>query len=239
MEAIDVISQVEQPWRAGMVVVPKLDGRIRICVDLTKLNQAACHRKPKNIFKNWILANPPWWAISIINNVYYTILKVPLQSTPIQHHFCLKIFPKKDVRSLIRSWGSSISHRWCTGTWKDTRTAWLLIKEGPWKNQTSKSNIKCWQMWILKSRYSRIKFLGQMIDEKYVSLDHEKTQAILQLEQPNNVADVRHYLGMLNQLSPQTWNHYEIWFLPRTSGYGANQQRAFEETKNWSVHPQY
>ena len=42
MESIDVISRVKQatPWCAGMVIVPKSDGRIRICVDLTKLNQA-------------------------------------------------------------------------------------------------------------------------------------------------------------------------------------------------------
>ena len=41
MEAMGVISKVEQPteWCAGMVVVPKKDGEVRICVDLTKLNE--------------------------------------------------------------------------------------------------------------------------------------------------------------------------------------------------------
>ena len=47
MERIGVIYRVEQatPWCAGMVIVPKPDGRIRICVDLTKLNQALCRKK--------------------------------------------------------------------------------------------------------------------------------------------------------------------------------------------------
>ena len=47
MERIGIISRVEQatPWCAGMVIVPKPDGRIRICVDLTKLNQAVCRKK--------------------------------------------------------------------------------------------------------------------------------------------------------------------------------------------------
>ena len=42
MEADGVISKVSQPtpWCAGMVVVPKKNGRVRICVDLKPLNQS-------------------------------------------------------------------------------------------------------------------------------------------------------------------------------------------------------
>ena len=41
MEKMGVISCVSEPtdWCAGLVVVPKPNGRVRICVDLTKLNQ--------------------------------------------------------------------------------------------------------------------------------------------------------------------------------------------------------
>ncbi|XP_046855956.1 uncharacterized protein K02A2.6-like [Xenia sp. Carnegie-2017] len=41
MEKLGVISKVNIPtdWCAGMVVVPKADGKIRICVDFTKLNE--------------------------------------------------------------------------------------------------------------------------------------------------------------------------------------------------------
>ncbi len=41
MEQTGVISKLEEPaeWCAGMVVVPKADGRVSICVDLTKLNE--------------------------------------------------------------------------------------------------------------------------------------------------------------------------------------------------------
>ena len=42
MEKLGVITRVDIPtdWCAGMVVVPKPDGRIRICVNLTKLDQS-------------------------------------------------------------------------------------------------------------------------------------------------------------------------------------------------------
>ena len=44
MEAMEVISRVEEPteWCAGMVVVPKPKGKVRICVDLTQLNPSVC-----------------------------------------------------------------------------------------------------------------------------------------------------------------------------------------------------
>ena len=42
MERLGVIKRVKIPtkWCTGMVVVPKSDGRLRICVDLTKLNES-------------------------------------------------------------------------------------------------------------------------------------------------------------------------------------------------------
>lgn len=42
MEQLDVIEPVDEPaeWCSPIVVVPKADGRVWICVDLTRLNQA-------------------------------------------------------------------------------------------------------------------------------------------------------------------------------------------------------
>ena len=44
MEKRGVFRKVEQPtdWCAGMVTVPKPNGKVRICVDLTKLNESVC-----------------------------------------------------------------------------------------------------------------------------------------------------------------------------------------------------
>lgn len=47
MEKMSVISRVEAPteWCAGMVPVPSKNGSVRICVDLTRLNEAVCREK--------------------------------------------------------------------------------------------------------------------------------------------------------------------------------------------------
>ena len=52
MEAAGVISRVDEPtpWCAGMVVVPKKSGAVRICVDLKPLNESVLrevHPMPK------------------------------------------------------------------------------------------------------------------------------------------------------------------------------------------------
>ena len=45
MEKQGIISRVEEPtdWCSGMVVVLKSNGKVRICVDYTKLNKNVCH----------------------------------------------------------------------------------------------------------------------------------------------------------------------------------------------------
>ena len=47
MERLGMIAKVTKPteWYSGMVVVPKKGGRLRICVDLTKLNKNVCRER--------------------------------------------------------------------------------------------------------------------------------------------------------------------------------------------------
>ena len=47
MEQLGVISPVEEPteWCAGMVVAQKANGSVRICVDLSRLNESVCRER--------------------------------------------------------------------------------------------------------------------------------------------------------------------------------------------------
>ena len=47
MEQLGVIEKIEEPteWCARLVVVPKQNGKVHICVDLTKLNENECHER--------------------------------------------------------------------------------------------------------------------------------------------------------------------------------------------------
>ena len=47
MQSLGVITEITEAteWCAGMVVVPKANGQVRICVDLTKLNENVCRER--------------------------------------------------------------------------------------------------------------------------------------------------------------------------------------------------
>ena len=47
MERLGVVSPISEPieWCVGVVVVPKPGGKVRICVDLTRLNENVCRER--------------------------------------------------------------------------------------------------------------------------------------------------------------------------------------------------
>ena len=47
---------------------------------------------------------------------------------------------------------------------------------------------------------STLTFLGHVLDKDGISADPEKTSAISQMDRPNNVSELRRFMGMLNQL---------------------------------------
>ena len=50
MEQENIISRVECPIQIGVVVVPKSNSKVRICVDLTQLNK--CVKRERHILSS-------------------------------------------------------------------------------------------------------------------------------------------------------------------------------------------
>jgi len=86
METLGVIENVEQPteWCAGLVVVPKANGKVRICVDLRRLNESVCReRHPLPVVKQTLAqlagatvfstldANSGFWQIPLSHELLY------------------------------------------------------------------------------------------------------------------------------------------------------------------------
>ena len=53
-----------------------------------------------------------------------------------------------------------------------------------------------------KCKFSKtsVKFLGHLVDKNRISADPNKTEAILHMDAPQSVTDLRRFLGMVNQL---------------------------------------
>ena len=84
-----------------------------------------------------------------------------------------------------------------------------------------------------------IKFLGHIVDKTGVQADLAKTSAILQMDAPTNLSDLRRFLGMANQLgkfSPRlaeiTQPLRELLSSKKTWLWGPDQQSAFSEVKS-------
>ena len=57
---------------------------------------------------------------------------------------------------------------------------------------------------------SMLTFHGHVLDKDGISTDPEKTSAISQMDQPNNVSELQRFMGMLNQLGKFSPNHASI-----------------------------
>ena len=116
MEKLGVIARVNEPtnWCAGMVPVPKKNGKVRICVDLTRLNesiQRERHPLPavelsclvlgysQNSMRTQDFGRYPW----LLNQHYSQPLSLPLGDTvSIWNHLRSQTFPKACFRSSHR-----------------------------------------------------------------------------------------------------------------------------------------
>ena len=219
MEKMGIITRVNQPtdWCSGMVVVPKSNGKVRICVDMTKLNENV--RRERHVLTSVehtlaqlgdarmfskLDANAGFWQIKLApESALLTTFITPFG------RFCFKRLPfgitsapeyfQKRISAILNGQKGTVclmDDILVHGKNKNEHdqrlkeTLQRLEKAGITLNRE-------------KCKFSRntVKFLGHVIDANGLHPDPDKVKAVTSMSEPTNITEVRRFLGIANQLS--------------------------------------
>ena len=262
MEAPGVISKVQEPteWCAGMVPVPKKNGTVRICVDLTHLNQCVQReRYPLRAVEQVLAqltgaqlfskldANSGFWQIplapesSLLTTFItpfgrYCFHRLPFGITSAPEHFQRKM---SEILSGTEGTVSMLDNVLIFGQNKEEHDANLtealkrIEKAGLTLNKD-----KC------QFSVESVSFLGQIVDGSGICPDPDKVEAIKSVPVPQNVSAVRRFLGMTPHLSKfvpdiadRTKPLRELLIKNRQWIWDQPQQAAFESIKELLLSP--
>lgn len=211
-----VISRVDRPtdWCAPMVVIPKSNGKVRVCVDLNEYVKRENH--PLSIVDTTLgrLAGSRVFSKLDANSGFWQI-KLAWKSRPLTTfitpwgRFCFNVLPfgissgsekfQKNMSQILQGLDGvecKIDDVLVHGkdqTEHDQRLEAVLkrlVEAGVTLNLD-----KC------QFITDRVKFLGHVISFSGIEADPEKLQAIVDLPPPQNVQEVRTFLVVVNQLS--------------------------------------
>ena len=256
MESMGVISKVDTPtpWCAGMVVVPKKSGDVRICVDLKPLNESVLrevHPIPSvdetlgklagaTVFSK-LDANSGFWQIPLSEDSRLLTTFI----TPFGR-FCFNKLPfgissapelfQKRMTKLLEGLEGVVCHMddvLVVGKDQEQHDARLTkVFERIESAELTLNAAKC------EFSKTSVKFLGHYISKEGVRADPDKTAAICRMEPPRSVADLRRFMGMVNQMGKFSPNIAEIGkplrellSTKRAWLWGSEQEQAFNELK--------
>ena len=218
MEELGVISKIDEPtdWCSGMVVVPKANGDVRICVDLTKLNESVCrerHIMPSveltlgqlgeaKVFSK-LDANSGFWQIKLAEESSklttfitpfgrFRFNRLPFGITSAPEHY------QKRMSAILAGIHGVV----------------CMIDDVLVFGRTQEEHDKCLEAVLKRIQEAGgtlnrdkcefattgVKFLGQLVNAAGIRADPDKVNAILHMKDPTTVSEVRRFLGMANQL---------------------------------------
>ena len=218
MESLGVISTVKEPtqWCAGVVVVPKKDGSVCICVDFRQLNESVLrevHPLPKvedtlaqlhgAVMFSKVDANCGFWQVPLDDSSKplttfitpfgrYNFNKLPFGISSAPEHF------QCQMNKILADLPGVLCHMddiLIFGNSKeehDTRLHNVLQKLQTTGVTLNRS--KC------EFGKEHLTFLGHVIDKEGISADPSKTKAIVSMCRPRTPTELRRFLGMVNQL---------------------------------------
>ncbi len=261
MVASDVIEEVTQPteWCAPMVPVLKKNGKIRICVDLKKLN--ICVRRERLILPTFEDIAPKLVGAKLFTKLDASsgFYQIPLHPdsrllttfiTPFGR-YCFRrvpfgitsapeIFQRKMLDVLQGEDGSEaiMDDILVWGKSEEEHDARLKrVLERIMVSGLKLNREKC------EIRKPSLTYFGHLISERGIEPDPEKTAAVRDLQPPTNVTELRRAMGMINYLGR---------YLPELStimrpmsdllksdavwSWGPDQTQAFQKVKEMLTH---
>ena len=256
MESLGVISRVKEPtsWCAGMVVVPKKSGSIRICVDFRPLNDKVLrevHPIPKvdetlgqlagaTLFSK-VDANCGFWQIPLEKSTRllttfitpfgrYCFNKLPFGISSAPEHFQCRMNEILEGQEGVLCHMDDVLIFGRNQQEHDARLHSVLQKI-----QEAGATLNPEKCEFSKTCLS---FLGHIVDKHGISPDPNKTRAIREMERPRSIIELRRFMGMVNQLGKFTPRIAELsqplrelLSTKRTWMWGPSQTSAFNEIK--------
>ena len=249
LQKLGVIIPVKEPtpWCAPMVVVPKTNGAVRICVDLTKLNTAVCRERHILPSVDHILgqmAGATVFSKIDANSGFHQILLSKASQllttfiTPFGRFayqrlpFGISSGPEQVLEGLegivclmddIVVYGQDQAEH-------DSRLFAALTKLK--ESGITLNKNKC------TFNKSEIEFVGRIVGKKGISASPKKIFAIANLPPAQNIHELRRFMGMVNQLGKFAPNLSDITeplrvLLSKKNSWhwGPAQTRAFQDVK--------
>ncbi len=219
MEQMGIIRKISEPtlWCAGMVVVPKKSGDIRICVDLQPLNENVVreiHPIPSVDEILAQLAGAKLFSKLDANSSGFWQIPLAKESQPLTTfitpfgRYCFNKLPF-GICSAPEVYQKNMSQilEGLPGVLCLIDDILIFGQDKTEHNQRLHDTLTHLQQANVtlnpkKCRFNQqsLKFLGHIVDSQRIRADPEKTTAIENMEMPKSVTDLRRFMGMVNQL---------------------------------------
>ena len=256
MEDLGVISRVEEPteWCAGLVVVPKQSGEVRLCVDLTKLNDNVLRERHMMPSVEHTLAQIQSGTVYSKLDANCGFWQVVL--SPECRHLTTFITPFGRFAFNRLPYGISSAPEYFQKVMNKILDGCVGVKcqmddvliDGLGTRQHDERALVALQKLADAGATlndpktiigaDHLEYLGQIVGHTGIQKDPEKVRAIAEMPEPKNVKELRSFLATVNQLGK---------FVPKLSDrdkplrdllskknawvWGEAQQKAFDDLK--------